>query len=178
MKSALKIINVNQPNDMVCIKKSSIKDKLNNGMFATRDILKGTPITIYFGDVLDEEELIEKYNESKDIMKYIRKGHDFIVDGSIGYKTDNLSLNGVYVNDIFKLKSKSRKDMKHYCKSRNICNVEVLETGDFPVYIAKKDIRKGQELFVHYGLGFWLCELGVTPIELKTKFKNIIKKFY
>ena len=176
MKSALKIINVNKPNDMVCIKQSSIKDKLNMGMFATRDIKKGTPITIYFGDVLDEEELLEKYNNDKDIMKYIRKGHDFIVDGSMGYQTDNLNLNGIYVNDIFKLKSKSKKDIKHYHKSRNICNVEVMETGDFPVYVARRNIKKGQELFVHYGVGFWLCELGVSPQDLKTKYGKIISQ--
>ena len=178
MKSALEIINVNIENDMVYIKESSIKDELNKGMFAKKDIKKGTPITIYFGDVLDEDELVEKYKKNKDIMKYIRKGHDFIVDGSIGYKTNNLNLNGVYVNDIFKMKSKKIKDIKHYYKSKNICNVEVMGTGDFPVYVAKRDIKKDQELFIHYGIGFWLMELGVTPQELKTKYRKMIKKFY
>ncbi len=172
MKSALNIINVNKQNNIVCIKESTIKDKLNMGMFAIKDIKKGTPITIYFGDVLDDEELLEKYNQNKDIMKYVRKGHDFIVDGSVGYMTNNLNLSGVYVNDIFKLKSKSNKDIKHYCKSRNICNIEVLETGDFPIYVAKRDIKKGQELFVHYGVHYWLLELGVHPLKL-SKYKKV-----
>jgi len=177
-KSALKIIDVNSSNNLVEIKESRyIKDKLSKGLFAKQNIKKGTKIVIYFGDVLDEEELLEKYNENKDVMKYIRKGYDFIVDGSIGYNTKNINLSGVYVNDILKLKSKSMKDMEHYHKSRNICNVEVLNTTDFPVYIAKRDIKKGQELFIHYGLHYWLLDLGVSPIDLKRKYKNILKKF-
>ena len=111
-------------------------------------------------------------------MKYIRSGHDFIVDGSEGYKTKNLNLSGVYVNDIFKLKSKSLGDMKHYHKSRLICNIEVVETNDFPIYKARKDIKSGSELFVHYGIAYWLCELGVPPNELNTKYKKILKQFY
>ena len=58
-------------------------------------------------------------------------------------------------------------DGKHYSKSKNICNVEVLNTTDFPIYVAKKDIKKGQELFVHYGIHYWLLDLGISPTELK-----------
>lgn len=177
-KSSFKVIDVKSSNQLVEIKESTyIKDNLSKGLFAKKDIKKGTPLVIYFGDVLDEEELMEKYQENKDIMKYVRKGYDFIVDGSIGYDTKNINLSGVYVNDIMKLKSTSMKDMEHYHKSRMICNVEVMNTSDFPVYVAKRDIKKGQELFVHYGIHYWLHELGVHPIDLKRKYKNILKRF-
>jgi len=177
-KSSFKVIDVNLPNQLVEIKESKyVKDKLSKGLFAKTDIKKGTPLVIYFGDVLDEEELMKKYQQDKDIMKYVRKGYDFIVDGSIGYQSKNINLSGVYVNDIMKLKSKSMKDMEHYHKSRMICNVEVLNTSDFPVYITKRNIKKGQELFVHYGIHYWLHDLGVSPVDLKRKYKNVLKKF-
>ena len=178
-KSALEIIDVNSDNQLIEIKESKyIKDNLAKGLFAKQDIKKGTKIVIYFGDVLDEEELLEKYNENKDIMKYIRRGYDFIVDGSMGYKTKNINLTGVYVNDIMKLKSKSMKDIKHYYKSRLICNVKILNTNDFPIYVAMRDIKKGQELFTHYGIGYWLIELGVNPKFIESKYKKIIQRFY
>lgn len=181
-KSALELINVNKSNLYVKIQKSKIpsieKDKYNKGLFATRFIPKGTNIVIYFGDVLDKEELMEKYQKDKNIMKFIRNGHDFIVDGSVGYKTNNLNLSGVYVNDRSKLKSTSMKDMKKYYKTRTKCNVDVLRTSDFPVYIAKKNIQEGEELLVHYGIGYWLYELGVKPADIHKKYRKIIKKFY
>lgn len=166
-KSSFELISVNKPNNMVEIKKSKyIKDELAMGMFATQDIKKGTDITIYFGDVLNTNEVFEKYKQDKDIMKYTRKGYDFIVDGSEAYKLKNKNLLGVYVNDITKLKSTKRSDIKHYNKSKMICNVEAIETSDFPVYRARRDIKKGQELFVHYGAAYWLLELGVPPNKL------------
>lgn len=71
-------------------------------------------------------------------MKYIRKGNDFLIDVSIINKINNLNLMGGYVNDICKLKSTSKKDIEYYKKAYNICNVEVIETDDFPIYRAKK----------------------------------------
>jgi hypothetical protein len=177
-QSAFELINIQEHNYKVEIKNSHIKDELSMGLFAKKDIKKNELIVIYFGDVLDEEELLIKYKKDKSIMKYIRKGYDFIVDGSEGYKTKNLNLSGVYVNDIMKLKSKTIKDMKHYHKSRLICNVEVVDTTDFPIYRARKDIKAGSELFIHYGINYWLLEMGVSPKELKTKYKKILKKFY
>lgn len=166
-KSALELIDINQVNDMVEIKQSKyIKDPLAKGMFATKDIPKGTDITIYFGDVLDTDEVYQKYQQDKSITKYTRKGYDFVVDGSVAYKLKNKNLLGVYVNDIVKMKSTKRKDIKQYNKSKMICNVEAIETSDFPVYRARRDIKKGQELFVHYGMFYWLMELGVSPDKL------------
>ena len=181
-KSALEIIDTNESNHFVRIQKSKVtsisNDKYNNGLVATRFIPKGTNLVIYFGDVLDEEELMEKYNKDKEIMKFVRNGHDFIVDGSVGYKTNNLNLSGVYVNDISKLRSTKMKDMKKYFKTRTKCNIEVIRTADFPVYRASKNIQEGDELFVHYGIGYWLYELGVHPREISKKYKKVIGKFY
>lgn len=174
-KSSFDIININTPNKLIEVRQSKlIKDKLSLGLFAKKDIKKGTNIVIYFGDILDEKELIEKYKKNKNIMKYIRKGYDFLVDGSEAYKIKNNNLFGVYVNDIYKLKSTKYDDMVYYNRTKKICNVEVVNTLDFPIYIAKKDIKKNQELFVHYGLAYWLNEIGVTPNELKNKYKKVI----
>lgn len=175
-KSAFDLVDINKNNDKIEVKESKyIKDSLSFGLFAKRDIKKGENIVIYFGDVMDDKELLQKYNEDKSIMKYIRKGYDFIVNGEVGYETKNLNLSGVYVNDILKLKSKSINDMKHYNKSKKICNVEVIQTTDFPVYYAKKDIKVGQELFVHYGIFYWLLNMNVSPKELKNKYEKIVK---
>lgn len=152
---------------MIEIKVSSfIKDKLNKGMFATRDIKKGENICVYFGDIIDENELYDKYNTNPKIMKYIRKGNGFLVDASIIDKIDNLKLLGGYVNDISKPKSKLKKDLLFYDKTKFICNVEVVETNDFPIYRARKNIKKGSELFVHYGIHYWLLDMGIKPQNL------------
>lgn len=153
---------------MIEVKVSNyVKDKYNKGVFATRDIKKGENVCVYFGNILDEDSLYEIYNENKDVMKYIRKGNGFLVDASIVYKLDNLKLMGGYVNDISKPKSKKKKDLEYYNKTSLICNIEVVETNDFPIYRARKNIKKGSELFVHYGIGYWLLDMGVKPEDLK-----------
>ena len=143
-----------------------IKDKYNKGVFATRDIKKGENVCVYFGDILDEDKLYEKYKNNPYIMKYIRKGNGFLVDASIVNKIDNIKLLGGYVNDISKPKSKSKKDLEYYNKTKFICNIEVVDTDDFPIYRARKDINKGSELFVHYGEKYWLLDMGVKPEDL------------
>lgn len=153
---------------MIEIKKSNyIKDKYNKGIFATRDIKKGENICVYFGNIIDEDDLYEIYKKKPEIMKYIRKGNGFLVDASIVDKLDNLKLMGGYVNDISKPKSKKKNDLIYYDKTKMICNIEVVETDDFPIYRARKDIKKGSELFVHYGIGYWLLDMGVDPQHLQ-----------
>lgn len=153
---------------MIEIKVSKyIKDKYNKGVFATRDIKKGENVCIYFGDIIDESNLIDIYEKKPEIMKYIRKGNGFLVDASIISKIDDIKLLGGYVNDISKPKSKKKKDLINYDKTKFICNIEVVETNDFPLYRARKDIKKGSELFVHYGIGYWLLDMGVKPEDLK-----------
>lgn len=143
-----------------------IKDKHNKGLFATKDIKKGEIVCIYFGDIIDEDKLYDIYKNRPEIMKYIRKGNGFLVDASIIHKFDDVKLLGGYVNDISKPKSKSKKDLNSYSKTKFICNIEVVETKDFPLYRARKNIKKGAELFVHYGIGYWLLDMGVSPLEL------------
>jgi SET domain-containing protein len=177
MQSALELIDINKPNNLVYIGKSKIKDELSKGLFAKQDIKKGTRICIYFGDILEEDELPELYQKNKNIMKFIRKGNDFLVDGSKAYLIDNLNLSGVYVNDYKKLNSIKKKDMRIYFKTRSKCNVKEEQTTDFPIYVARKDIKKGEELTVHYSIGYWLLEMGITPQEL-LKYKKTINNFY
>lgn len=153
--------------NMIEIKESKyIKDKYNKGVFALKDIKKGENVCVYFGDIINEDELYEKYKNNPNIMKYIRKGNGFLVDASIVNKIDKVKLLGGYVNDISKPKSKSKKDLEHYNKTKFICNIEVVETNDFPIYRARKDIKKGSELFVHYGVNYWLLDMGVKPEDL------------
>lgn len=148
-----------------------IKDKYDKGVFTTRDIKKGEIVCVYFGDIIDEDKLYDIYKNRPNIMKYIRKGNGFLVDASIIDKINNINLLGGYVNDISKPKSKSKKDLIFYSKTKNICNIEVVETKDFPLYRARKDIKKGVELFVHYGIGYWLLDMGVSPLELHKYIK-------
>jgi hypothetical protein len=39
-------------------------------------------------------------------------------------------------------------------------------TKDYPVYITRRKIKKGETLTVHYGLPYWLLIMGVHPAEI------------
>lgn len=176
-KSSVNIVDITKKNDMVFRNKSLIvKDQ--NGLFASRDINTGEKVVIYFGDILTKEEFLKRYNNDKSIMNYIRKGKTFWIDGSEVYKIKNKNLYGGYVNDISRPKNTSKKAVNKYIKSMNKCNLVSIPTGDFPIYIARKNIKAGEELTVHYGLGYWLLFMGVSTRDIAKKFGKLINNTY
>ena len=118
---------------------SSVCDSF--GLFATKSIAKGSCIGFYAGELISEEDeknrdpLVQLKNSS--YLFWVKKGPFKIIDALIyGNKT---------------------RFINHMPLSRS--NVKVMEyTGDFSkiIFLAKKDILKGQELFFDYGPQFKL----------------------
>ena len=143
-KISKKIKKIN--NDLVYIKKSNI-DGL--GVFAKKDIKKGTKISDYYGKEMKWQTFKNKYGEYKSNSLYtypMRRIWKIIVAKEEPYKSENLTN---YINEI---KGKSNCELK------------------LRALYAKKDIKKDSELLLDYPLGynrFWL--------KNKTK-KNKTKK--
>ena len=175
--SAVNVIDITKKNKKVEMKKSKIVPG-QYGLFATRDIKANENVVIYFGDILTKDEFLAKYDANNKIMRYIKKGNDFWVDGVYAYRTKNRNLYGAFVNDVAQPKNRKRKAINKYIKTMKRCNLVSVDTDDFPVYVASRDIKKGEELTVHYGLGYWLLHMGVTTKELKKNYSKLIKKIY
>ena len=175
--SAVNIIDIRKENDNVYISESKIVPG-ENGLFASRDIRKGENVVIYFGDILTWDEFIKEYTKDKNIMKWAREGNSFWIDGRSIWKTKNRNTYGAFVNDISKPKDTKMKSLKKYAKTQKKCNLVSVKTGDFPIYIANKNIKKNSELSVHYGIGYWLLNMGVSTETINKKFKKIIKRTY
>ena len=143
-KISKKIKKIN--NDLVYIKKSNI-DGL--GVFAKKDIKKGTKISDYYGKEMKWQTFKNKYGEYKSNSLYtypMSRIWKIIVAKEEPYKSENLTN---YINEI---KGKSNCELK------------------LRALYAKKDIKKDSELLLDYPLGynrFWL--------KNKTK-KNKTKK--
>ena len=128
-------INKKINNDLVYIKKSDI-DGL--GVFAKKDIVKGTKISDYYGKEMKWKTFKNKYGEykSNSLHTYpMRRIWKIIVAKEEPYKSENLTN---YINEI---KGKSNCELK------------------FKALYAKKDIKKGTELLLEYPEDynrFWL----------------------
>jgi len=164
--------------------------ELGQTLQATQRIVRGTPVVLYHGKMITSKENVETYleNPSEYIekkAKYIR-GHssnnDISIDASQvvenfnrGEGKINLNLMGVLVNDVAKPNSLKIEDLRKYQLSTDKCNLEVsrFETSDYPLYVAKRRIKKGEILTVHYGLGYWLLQMGVKPEEISEMISKV-----
>jgi len=170
-----KIINIDK--EPLVYKKENEK---GISLFARKTIKKGTPLIIYYGNIIDKNEIYNKYindreNYIKNIAPYIRDINDSKVVNGIGYlHNDNLNLCGVLVNDYCCISKNDKIEMLKYIQSKNNCNVEIIETNDFPIYYSKKKIKKDEEICAHYGIGYWLLQLGIDADKIKDKINEII----
>jgi len=182
-KSALNYLKINQKPLFEVIQDSN--PLLGRTLKAKRQIPKGTPVVIYYGKRLTSEENLYAYLD--DHVTYIQsrapyiRGHaspqqtDLSIDASEVVKSSRYSLNlmGVLVNDIAKPQSLSPADLQAYCESETQCNLRVEpRTKDYPLYVAKRTIKKGEILTVHYGLGYWLLQMGVPPQRISEYLDN------
>jgi hypothetical protein len=188
------LININAKK-LVYVDKSNI-DSAGNGLFAKRFIHPDTPVVIYHGDKVDDEVMFDMYIKDPsyyhEIKKYIRgTNNGFAIDGSTIIKSsdkclsdkclsdkclsdkDNITnpnLFGVYVNDIGSITCKKEHIDKNilisYVQTKNKCNLKTVDTEDYPVYVSTSRIKKGEELYVHYGIGNWLSFIGCDPLEI------------
>lgn len=144
---------------------------------AVDQIGRGTPVVLYYGKMITSKENVEAYLENP--IEYIEKRAKYIrghssdnyisIDASqLINQEKNLNLMGVLVNDIAKPNSLNVKDLRKYLSTAEKCNLEVsrFETTDYPLYVAKRRIKRGEILTVHYGLGYWLLQMRVKPEEI------------
>lgn len=119
--------------ELIIIKESKIHHK---GIFAAKDIEKGTKIIEYIGDKLTKEESDKRADEQlekaakdqKEGLVYIFELNDeFDIDGNV---PEN---DAKYVN--------------HSCNP----NCEIENDGQHIWIVAKKDIKQGEELYYNYG---------------------------
>lgn len=184
MIQASTILNLNAK-PKVYISKSKLENG-GDGLFAKKHIPKGAPVVIYFGDKITDEEIYEMYTNSPkkyyELNSYIRgTPNGFVINGN---KTiENLNLSGVYVNDIASILCErddlDEKVLEEYAKSIKDCNLRVMDTEDYPVYISTKRIKKNEEMYVHYGIGYWLSIMGCSPEEISDlNSKYDFSRFY
>lgn len=169
--SALDIIKIDSKNSLYT-GKSKVKDA-GEGLFSKKHVTQGTPITIYYGEKVTNEEMYdlftnnpEKYHQLNNSIRGTPNGYAIC-----GIKNmDNMNLNGVYVNDIASITCKkeeiNEQVLRAYAETRKKCNVRAVDTSDYPVYIASRRIKKGDEIYAHYGIGYWLSHIGCAPNEI------------
>jgi len=140
------------------------------GLFARKQFKKGDLVVTYFGDILSNDDIYNLY--CKDKENYIKNIHPYVRDFSnnnvvIGKINKDINKCGVLVNDYAKLKSTNRKDIQEYVKlSLKYANVKEQIGKEYPEYVAIKRIKKNEEIYVHYGIGWWLMHFGISAQEV------------
>jgi len=112
------------------IKKSNI-DKKGRGLYAIKDIKKGTRIMDYVGKIITKKqtEQSEKFDNAKPIYLFnLNKKYD--LDGDVLWNTARL--------------------INHSCSN----NCDYNGTGLKLWVVTIKDIKKGEEITVDYGFGY------------------------
>lgn len=142
------------------------------GLFAKRQIRRSQPVVIYYGEVMTRQNIFNIYNNNPREYYELTNVLRGTSNGSVikGEKYDLSALHGIYVNDIKSIDC-DKQDineaiLRNYASSAKLCNLHVVECTDFPVYYSSKTIKKGEELYVHYGIGYWLMHIGMLPEEI------------
>lgn len=150
--------------------KPSERPGAGKGLFATKPISSGNIVCEYDGFAMSMEAVMEAYLKDKEetlrtIIPFVR-----IIDNAsvvVGSPSENNFLNGVFVNDYTLLTATSEDAIHNYNQvSAQKANVEAIADGNRVWYKAKRKIQKGEELYSHYGTGYWLLHLGVSPSDL------------
>ena len=133
--------------DLVVIKKSKVEGL---GVFAKRDILKGTKISDYYGKEMKWKTFKKKYGDYKTNSLYtypMRRIWKILVAKEEPYRSKNITN---YINE---------KKGKSNCELR------------LRALYAKRDIKKGEELLLEYPKDynrFWIKKNITRKNNLKT----------
>jgi len=120
--------------ELILVKESKIHHK---GVFAKKDISKGTKIIEYIGDKISKEESDRRADEQ---LARAEKNPDFEGLVYIFELNDEYDIDGnVPENDA--------KYINHSCNP----NCEIDSDNEHIWVVAKKDIKEGEELFYNYG---------------------------
>jgi SET domain-containing protein len=137
----------NDWNDWVIIKKSKVEGL---GVFAKRDILKGTKITNYYGKEMKWKTFKRKYGDYKTNSLYtypMRRIWKILVAKEEPYRSKNITN---YINEV---------------KGKSNCELRLR------ALYAKRDIKKGEELLLEYPKDynrFWIKKNITRKNNLKT----------
>lgn len=144
------------------IKKSDVCEGL--GLFAKKDIKENTYITYYYGYV---SRLFKLSKKNKYIMEY----------SSIRKKIKDSVLVGVKNINLLNLKGAAQIANDAICWeiSKKENNSIFIQNGKFIFIKSKKDIKKGEEILVSYGIKYWNNQINNFPLEYKDNFKVILK---
>ena len=165
----------------IFVQKSTIHNA-GLGLFAKKIIRKGEPVVIYKGDKIKEDDIVnlyledpKKYFEMAPYLRSTTKG--YIINGKSYMDSKDILNQGVIVNDYSMLQGSkeniTKQDLQNYAKTRDKCNIIVKDDEEYPIYISTKRIKKNEELFVHYGIGYWLAIKGFLPNEISELNKKI-----
>ena len=136
------------------------------GVFAARDIAKGTPVTFYAGQIYTE-----KHPHTKKHMK-----SDYVYEFSDGvHMVDGLwqDPNGPWwtrhgtghlLNDNIHEHATGLKCNAYFAEVEML-NEHTQQRVKRVVIVTKQDVARGEELLVSYSLGYWLAQLETKNVE-------------
>lgn len=167
------------------ITKSKVKIQTSNldnagmGLFAKAMFHKGEIVCEYAGEIKYKTQMGKLYESDYDeylkIHKFVRAlDRDRVVVGDPKLINDDWMKSGVYVNDGACLDTSIKYDLDPNCKliaryhelSMQRQNVEAYVNEDKIYYVATKRIKKGDEIYTHYGKHYWLLLSGIPAHEL------------
>lgn len=171
MESAASILKFDSKLNQVKVEQSKIKNA-GQGLFAKKHIQRSQPLVIYYGSTITDEEVYDLYMNNPDrhlaLNSFIRgTPNGFSI---MGEKNNVPVLQGVYVNDISCISCPkeliTKEILQEYANTFKQCNLKTVDTSDYPIYYTVRSIKKGEELYVHYGIGYWLLYIGCRPEEI------------
>lgn len=159
-----------QKSEFVEVKGSGIHSK---GLFAKKDISKGSKILQYGGELIDKKEsekrILKNYDEAEENPE---QGENYVFD-----LNDKYDIDGDFDWNIAKYAN-------HSCDE----NAEFTNIGEEIWVVACKDIKKGDEITIDYGYGIegyedFPCKCGKPNCVgymvgecYRDKLKKILKK--
>jgi hypothetical protein len=179
MTSANTILKFDSNLKHVIVGPSKIKGA-GQGLFAKKQIQRDQPVVVYHGTKITDREVYDIYINNPDEHKRLNSIIRGTPNGYViqGIKCNVPVLQGVYVNDISCINIKVKKEeitkdvLQNYANTIKQCNLKIVDTVDFPIYYSVKTIKKGDELYVHYGIGYWLLHIGFAPEEINNLNKT------
>ncbi len=162
----------------VKVQKSNLYDA-EKGLFAKALFRKGDKVCEYAGEIKDKTDMADFYQYDQEgymkIHRYIRDlDNERVIIGDHELVKNDWMKSGVYVNDgaCLDLTIKYDHDIHQDIMSAYIDNsemkqnVEAVTQDDKVYYIATKRIKKGEEIYAHYGKHYWLLLSGISIEQL------------
>lgn len=148
------------------VRQSDLPGNSGRGLFARRNIKKGTIICDYKGKVVDSSAIFSGDYDSDYVIEVMD------MDGNLFYIDAKESGNtlGKFMNDCL---DEERVNAKIVCRLNTLrdddtnltTTTTTSATISLPV-IAQDDIEEGDEIYVAYGRVYWLSRLHLLPQDL------------